>query len=205
MRNPPRRKGGQVVNDTVEAMALIEESSTQISKIIAVIDDIAFQTNLLALNAGVEAARAGDAGRGFAVVASEVRALAQRASDAAREIKALIDKSSGHVSNGVSLVDRAGDELKKIIEGVATISTHVVEIARGTSEQFSSLEEINGAISQLDQVTQHNAAMVEETAAAGTNLANDARELAKQVSTFQTDGAAGGSHAGSAAEVRKAG
>ena len=185
-------EGGQVVQDTVEAMALIEESSQQISKIIEVIDSIAFQTNLLALNAGIEAARAGDMGRGFAVVASEVRALAQRASDAAREIKSLVEKSSKHVSNGVGLVDRAGDELKRIIEGVATINSHIAEIATGTSEQFSTLEEINGSITQLDQVTQHNAAMVEETAAAGNTMARDAQALSQQVSSFTTEAGAAG-------------
>ena len=188
-------EGGKVVNDAVKAMALIQESSKQISQIIAVIDDIAFQTNLLALNAGIEAARAGDAGRGFAVVASEVRSLAQRASDSASEINELIDKSAELVSNGVGLVDRAGVELGMIVERVATISAHVAEIATGTSEQFNTLADINGSIAQLDQVTQHNAAMVEETAAAGSTMSRDAQDLAQRVSLFRTGGAQVPDHA----------
>lgn len=179
-------QSGQVVTDAVNAMAEIETSSNQISQIISVIDDISFQTNLLALNAGVEAARAGEAGRGFAVVASEVRALAQRSSDAAQEIKQLISESSRHVAKGVDLVGKAGSELDSIINRVGTISNHVAEIAQGASEQSTTLLEINTGVSQLDHVTQHNAAMVEESTAASQILRNDAGELVTQVAVFKT-------------------
>ncbi len=178
-----------VVTDAVTAMGKIETSSSQISQIITVIDDISFQTNLLALNAGVEAARAGEAGRGFAVVASEVRALAQRSSDAAGEIKGLISESAQHVHHGVDLVGRAGGELKKITERVSEISDHISGIASGAAEQATTLAEINTGVSQLDQVTQQNAAMVEEATAASQLLNNDAVALAQHVSVFKTDGA----------------
>lgn len=179
-----------VVSDAVTAMGKIETSSSKISQIITVIDDISFQTNLLALNAGVEAARAGEAGRGFAVVASEVRALAQRSSDAAGEIKGLISESAQHVHQGVDLVGRAGGELKKITERVGEISNHISGIASGAAEQATTLAEINTGVSQLDQVTQQNAAMVEEATAASQLLNNDAVSLAQHVSVFKTDGAA---------------
>lgn len=178
--------GGQVVRDAVDAMALIDTSSKDIARIISVMEEIAFQTNLLALNAGVEAARAGDAGRGFAVVASEVRALAQRASDSANDIKMLITGSSQHVSNGVTLVGKAGEELSKIVAGVTQISSNMADIAISTNEQSTALNEINSGVAQLDTVTQHNAAMVEETTAASQTLANDARDLAKYVAEFRT-------------------
>lgn len=178
----------EVVADAIKAMDQIEASSGKISTIISVIDDIAFQTNLLALNAGVEAARAGEAGRGFAVVASEVRALAQRSSDAAGEIKLLITESSGHVEDGVKLVGRTGSELEAIVQSVSTISTHIVDIARGAEEQSVTLNEINGGVGELDGVTQHNAAMVEESTAASQRLAHDARELTRQVTSFRTTG-----------------
>ncbi|MEL0438293.1 methyl-accepting chemotaxis protein [Phycobacter sp. K97] len=177
-------ESSDVVKSTVKAMKDIEESSGQISQIIGVIDDIAFQTNLLALNAGVEAARAGDAGRGFAVVASEVRSLSQRTTDAAREIKELITKSSAQVENGVDLVDRAGQALESIAERVTHISGLVSNIADATGEQATGLAEANIAISQLDQVTQQNAAMVEETTAAGHLLSNDAGKLAQLMAGF---------------------
>ncbi len=179
-------ESGKVVSETVAAMTRIEASSGKISKILAVIDDISFQTNLLALNAGVEAARAGEAGRGFAVVASEVRGLAQRSSDAAHEIKTLITESGEQVGAGVRLVGRTGEELDKIINQVNTISGQVSGIASGAEEQSSTLGEINVGVSQLDQVTQQNAAMVEETTAASQILRDDATELAQLVSIFNT-------------------
>ncbi|MDF9301472.1 methyl-accepting chemotaxis protein [Tritonibacter mobilis] len=179
-------QSSKVVSDAVEAMSNIEASSVKISKILTMIDDIAFQTNLLALNAGVEAARAGEAGRGFAVVASEVRALAQRSSDAAQEIKHLIVESTEQVGEGVRLVGRTGEELDKIIGRVGTISGHVSGIATGAEEQSTTLNEINTGVSQLDQVTQHNAAMVEETTAASQVLRNDATQLARVVAIFKT-------------------
>lgn len=161
---------GEVVQRAVDAMGKIEDSSEQISRIIGVIDDIAFQTNLLALNAGVEAARAGDAGRGFAVVASEVRGLAQRSSDAAREITNLISTSSEHVKQGVALVGRAGDALNEIVESVGGIAEHVAAIATSAREQSTGLDEINVAMNRLDQVTQKNVAMFEETTAASHTM-----------------------------------
>lgn len=177
---------GQVVQSAVCAMTEIEQSSTHISQIIGVIDDIAFQTNLLALNAGVEAARAGEAGRGFAVVASEVRALAQRSSEAAMEIKNLISSSGTQVAKGVELVDKAGAALQNIMERVNHISLLVSDIARGAEEQSIGLQEINSGVIQLDQVTQQNAAMVQEATAASQLLTDDASMLTNLVSRFQT-------------------
>lgn len=181
-------ESGVVVQNAVSAMTEIESSANHIGQIIGVIDDIAFQTNLLALNAGVEAARAGEAGRGFAVVASEVRALAQRSSDAAMEIKTLIGDSSKQVEQGVDLVGKAGAALTSIIDRVTNISHLVSEIAVGTSEQSTGLGEINVGVTQLDQVTQQNAAMVEEATAASHLLNTDANKLSKLVSHFNIDG-----------------
>ena len=178
-------RSGRVVTDAVAAMSQIEASSEEIAKIIGMIDDIAFQTNLLALNAGVEAARAGEAGRGFAVVASEVRALAQRSAGAAGEIKQLIGQSKQQVATGVDLVGRTGEELQQIIESVGTISSHISGIAAGAKEQATSLSEINLGVSQLDQVTQQNAAMVEEASAASRLLSSDASQLTREVSKFR--------------------
>jgi len=177
---------GQVVRETISAMAEIEKSSKQISQIIGVIDEIAFQTNLLALNAGVEAARAGDAGRGFAVVASEVRALAQRSSDAAKEIKGLISASTLHVESGVKLVGEAGRALSAIGERVTEISGLVSEISASAQEQSTALGEVNTAINQMDQVTQQNAAMVEESTAASHSLSHEAQELMALIARFKS-------------------
>jgi methyl-accepting chemotaxis protein len=176
--------GGQIVDTAIKAMGQIEHSSKQITDIIGVIDEIAFQTNLLALNAGVEAARAGDAGKGFAVVASEVRALAQRSSEAAREIKTLIKASSEHVASGVKLVGESGQALRKIVSQVVEINTLVTEMAQAAQQQSTGIEEVNTAVTQMDQVTQQNAAMVEESTAASRNLASETSELSDLVSFF---------------------
>ena len=177
-------QSGQVVRTAVDAMHEIEQSSDQISRIIGVIDDIAFQTNLLALNAGVEAARAGESGKGFSVVASEVRALAQRSSEAAHEIKALISGSSHQVERGVDLVGKAGGALESIVARVENIAALVSDIASSASEQSAGLNEINIGVNQLDQVTQQNAAMVEETTAASHMLQKDTSVLSDLVAGF---------------------
>lgn len=165
-------------------MSQIDHSSEEIAKIIGMLDDIAFQTNLLALNAGGEAARAGTAGRGFAVVAPEERALAQRSAGAAGEIKQLIGLSKQQVASGVELVDRTGMELEQSIDRVGNISSLISGIATGAKEQATSLSEINLGVSQLDQVTQQNAAMVVETSAASQLLSADARPLTCKVFKF---------------------
>ena len=180
-------RSGEVVRQAVEAMNEIEGSARQISNIIGVIDEIAFQTNLLALNAGVEAARAGEAGRGFAVVASEVRGLAQRSADAAKEIKSLILDSTRQVATGVRLVDTTGEALEEIVAKVAEISSAVEEIAASAAEQSVGLREVNSAVNQMDQVTQQNAAMVEQSTAASHALAQEAGDLAALVQRFRID------------------
>ncbi|MBO3760829.1 methyl-accepting chemotaxis protein [Ciceribacter sp. L1K22] len=177
-----------VVGDAVAAMERIQTATGEIGKIINVIDEIAFQTNLLALNAGVEAARAGDAGKGFAVVAQEVRALAGRAADAARDIKDLVGKSNDEVKTGVDLVAAAGEALHRIGEEVLQINDHVKSIVTAAREQSAGLSEINVAVGQMDQVTQKNAAMVEETNAASHTLAQDAENLTRLVGQFKTGG-----------------
>lgn len=174
----------EVVRRTIDAMSGIEQSSTQVSQIIGVIDEIAFQTNLLALNAGVEAARAGDAGRGFAVVASEVRALAQRSANAAKEIKALISKASGQVAEGVHLVGETGVALQKILDRISEVDAAMAEIAAGAQHQATGLSEVNTAINHMDQITQQNAAMVEETNASTETLAGESTRLSLLISEF---------------------
>ncbi len=179
-------KTGAIVQRAISSMNGIERSSQQITQIIGVIDEIAFQTNLLALNAGVEAARAGDAGRGFAVVAQEVRALAQRSAEAAKQIKTLISASQAEVGEGVSLVGEAGASLDRIVERVLAISTLVDTIATSAAEQASGLAEVNTAVDQMDQTTQQNAAMVEQTTAATKNLAQQSDELNDLIASFVT-------------------
>lgn len=176
----------QVVGQSVAAMGQIKDSSEEMSKIISAIEDIAFQTNLLALNAGVEAARAGEAGRGFAVVASEVRALAHRSQEAAGEIKGLIDRSSDHVARGVELVNSTGAELQQISESVNAITDKTSNIASSSTEQSTTLGEINVGISHLDSVTQQNAGMVEEMAATNRQLMNNIRRMSEELTQFKT-------------------
>jgi methyl-accepting chemotaxis protein len=183
--NASAAQSGMVVANAVDAIERIEASSTQISNIIGVIDEIAFQTNLLALNAGVEAARAGEAGRGFAVVAQEVRELAQRSAKAAKEIKGLISNSTAEVESGVKLVRATGDALKTIEQYIVSINQHMDSIATSAREQSTGLGEVNTAVNQMDQVTQQNAAMVEETNAAGTTLANEAATLRELIGQFK--------------------
>lgn len=183
-------EGGAVVEKAVQAMAAIEQSASEISQIIGVIDGIAFQTNLLALNAGVEAARAGDAGKGFAVVANEVRALAQRSADAAKDITALITASSEQVASGVKLVGDTGSLLSNLVTRVGEINTQISGIATTAQNQAVGLSKVNAAVGDLDRVTQQNAAMVEESTAAARSLTDEARELSNIVSRFSLGGQA---------------
>lgn len=180
-------KGGAVVSEVVDTMAAINESSRKIVDIIGVIDGIAFQTNILALNAAVEAARAGEQGRGFAVVAAEVRTLAQRSATAAQEIKSLIGDSVDKVSTGSALVDQAGATMQEVVTSVKRVADLIGEITAASQEQNNGIEHVNQAIAQMDQVTQQNAALVEEAAAAADAMHKQAEELAQAVQVFKLD------------------
>ncbi len=174
-----------IVREAISAMGLLQKRSSQIAQIITLIDDISFQTNLLALNAGVEAARAGESGRGFAVVASEVRALAQRSSDAAREIKELVNGSTEQVNHGVELVRRSGAALSQFAGQVDGIATLMTEVAQAANDQARSVTEINVGVSQLDSVTQQNAAMVQQTTVAIHVLRQQSFDLADLLQRFR--------------------
>ena len=180
-------QSGAVVRNAIEAMGRIEQASREIAQITNVIDEIAFQTNLLALNAGVEAARAGEAGKGFAVVAQEVRELAQRSASAAKDIKGLIGKSGEEVAGGVKLVQKTGEALSEIETRVSRINDHIHSIAVASREQATGLAEVNTAVNQMDQVTQQNAAMVEESSAATSKLSSEADALYRLVAHFRID------------------
>jgi len=179
-------KGGQIVRDAVTAMAGIEASAQKISDIVGLIDEIAFQTNLLALNASVEAARAGEAGKGFAVVAQEVRSLAQRSASASKDIKGLISESNAQVKSGAQLVGQAGSSLDEIVGAVKKVADIVAEIAAASREQATGLDQINTAVASMDETTQRNGALVEETSAAAQALSGQAQELAQLVGFFRT-------------------
>jgi methyl-accepting chemotaxis protein len=177
-------RGNAVVTRTIASISGIAESSHKIADIIGVIDEIAHQTNLLALNAAVEAARAGEAGRGFAVVAAEVRNLAQRSSQAAKDIKTLITGSSGQVKEGVDLVNQAGAALDEVVASIKKAAEIVADIARASTEQAAGLAQINDALTKMDEVNQQNSALVEESAAAAKTLETQAAAMADQVGFF---------------------
>jgi methyl-accepting chemotaxis protein len=181
-------KGGDVVGDVVRVMGEISTSSKQIGDIIGTIDSIAFQTNILALNAAVEAARAGEAGRGFAVVATEVRALAQRSADAAKEIKQLVGNSMDKVGAGSKLVNDAGATMQQIVHAVKQVTDLIAEISAASSEQSSGIEKVNHTVNQLDEMTQQNAALVEEAMASASSLEEQARDLVDSAAAFKLPG-----------------
>ncbi len=178
--------GGEIVTDAVDAMTRIEQASQKITDITSVIDDIAFQTNLLALNAAVEAARAGEAGKGFAVVASEVRTLAQRSSEAAKDITALINTSTAEVAQGVRLVRAAGDALGKIVDASRNVAATVEEISTATTEQASGIDEMSQAVAHMDGTTQQNAALAEQSAASASALSAQVQHLLSLVEGLRT-------------------
>ena len=178
-------RGGAVVAQVVSTMADISASSKKIADIIGVIDGIAFQTNILALNAAVEAARAGEQGRGFAVVAGEVRSLAQRSAEAAKEIKALIGASGERVDSGAKLVGDAGTTMRDIVASIQRVTDIMSEITASTTEQSSGIGHVSGEVNQLDQMTQQNAALVEQSAAATESLKEQAQRLAQAVRAFR--------------------
>jgi methyl-accepting chemotaxis protein-1 (serine sensor receptor) len=179
------QRGGTMMGRVVETMKGIDASSRQIADIIGVIDDIAFQTNLLALNAAVESARAGEQGRGFAVVANEVRQLAQRSAEAARQIKTLIADSVARVGQGCALVDEAGTTMTEIVGAIARVTTIVGEISSASAAQSTGVGQVGAAVGQMDQATQQNAALVEESAAAAESLKQQARRLVDSVAQFR--------------------
>ena len=181
------QRGGTIVQQAVQSMEEISTSSRKIGDIIGLIDSIAFQTNILALNAAVEAARAGEQGRGFAVVASEVRSLAQRSASAAKEIKDLIADSVGKVSQGASLVDQAGKTMSQIVTSVQQVTSIMGEISAASQEQTSGIEQVSQTVIQMDQATQQNAALVEETTAAARAMADQSSQLTETVSIFRLD------------------
>ena len=178
-------KGGSMVDQVVQTMKGINDSSRQIADIISVIDGIAFQTNILALNAAVEAARAGEQGRGFAVVASEVRSLAQRSAQAAKEIKVLIGASVERVEQGTSLVDQAGSTMQEVVASVKRVSDIMGEISAASAEQSTGVSQVGEAVTQMDQATQQNAALVEDSAAAASSLQTQAEQLVQAVAVFR--------------------
>jgi methyl-accepting chemotaxis protein len=179
------QKGGAVVSQVVDTMRGIDASSKKIADIIGVIDGIAFQTNILALNAAVEAARAGEAGRGFAVVATEVRSLAGRSAQAAKEIKDLIDDSVQRVQHGTTLVDQAGATMTEVVDAIQRVTTIMADISEASASQSISVAEVDQAVNLMDQSTQQNAALVEESASAATSLSQQANELVRVVSVFK--------------------
>jgi methyl-accepting chemotaxis protein len=183
-------RGQNVVRETAAAMNRIKDSASKISEIISEIDGIAFQTNLLALNAAVEAARAGDAGKGFAVVAAEVRTLAQRSSQAAKDITCLIGDSANHVTAGVRLTETAGDALNEIVEGLVDVANTIDGISAASREQSVGIGEISQTVSHLDSMTQQNAALSDQSAATARRLSGQAGELADIVGVFRTESAA---------------